>query len=157
MIQLCATRYSCIATLWVSVICFAAITLYVASQRVIPKVRLYFVIDSVWKLLGTHFFCALQFRSLRFSFHLNGEQHRLPSILFHEARNHITLHLQWTNFRQHFNVSEHASQSARYPHSNGLTSLATYAWRTRYFPPSLPPSWRVPVIHVTFEESVLHS
>jgi hypothetical protein len=32
---------------------FAAITLCVASQRVIPKVSLYFVIDSVRKLLDT--------------------------------------------------------------------------------------------------------
>jgi hypothetical protein len=30
---------------------FAAITLCVASQRVVPKVRVYFVIDSVRKLL----------------------------------------------------------------------------------------------------------
>jgi len=32
---------------------FAAITLCVASQRVIPKVNVYFVIDSVRKLLDT--------------------------------------------------------------------------------------------------------
>jgi hypothetical protein len=32
---------------------FAAIILYVASQRVIPKVSVYFVIDSVRKLLDT--------------------------------------------------------------------------------------------------------
>jgi hypothetical protein len=32
---------------------FAAITLCVASQRVIPKVRVYFAIDSVRKLLDT--------------------------------------------------------------------------------------------------------
>jgi hypothetical protein len=31
----------------------AAITLYVASQQVIPKVSIYFVIDSVRKLLDT--------------------------------------------------------------------------------------------------------
>jgi hypothetical protein len=47
MIQLCATRCSCIAILWVSLVNFAAITLYVASER------LYFVIDSVRKLLVT--------------------------------------------------------------------------------------------------------
>jgi hypothetical protein len=34
---------------------FAAITLYVASQRVVSKVRVYFVIDSVRKLLDTQF------------------------------------------------------------------------------------------------------
>jgi hypothetical protein len=32
---------------------FASITLCVASQRVIPKVRVYFFIDSVRKLLDT--------------------------------------------------------------------------------------------------------
>jgi hypothetical protein len=37
---------------------FAAITLYVASQRVIPKVSVYFVIDSVRKLLVTPSFCG---------------------------------------------------------------------------------------------------
>jgi hypothetical protein len=34
MVQLYATRYSCIAILWVSIVSFAAITLFVASQRV---------------------------------------------------------------------------------------------------------------------------
>jgi hypothetical protein len=33
---------------------FAAITLCVASQQAIPKVSVYFVIDSVSKLLVTH-------------------------------------------------------------------------------------------------------
>jgi serine/threonine protein kinase len=32
---------------------FAAITLCVASQQVIPKVSIYFFIDSIWKLLDT--------------------------------------------------------------------------------------------------------
>jgi len=32
---------------------FAAITLYVASQRVFIVVSIYFVIDSVWKLMYT--------------------------------------------------------------------------------------------------------
>jgi hypothetical protein len=51
MVQLSATRCSCIAILWVSLVSFAAITLYVASQRVFIVV--YFVIDSVRKLLDT--------------------------------------------------------------------------------------------------------
>jgi hypothetical protein len=34
-------------------VCFAAITLCVASQRVFIFVCVYFVIDSVWKLLVT--------------------------------------------------------------------------------------------------------
>jgi hypothetical protein len=53
MIQLCATRYSCIAILWVNLVSFAAITLHVASQRVLIVVSIYFVIDSVRKFLDT--------------------------------------------------------------------------------------------------------
>jgi hypothetical protein len=51
MVQLSATRYSCVAILWFSLVSFAAITLCVASQRVFIVV--YFVIDSVRKLLDT--------------------------------------------------------------------------------------------------------
>jgi hypothetical protein len=47
------TRCSCIAILWVSLVSCAAISLCVASQRVIPKVSVYFVIDWVRKLLDT--------------------------------------------------------------------------------------------------------
>jgi hypothetical protein len=53
MVQLSATRCSCVAISWVSIVSFFAITLSVASQRVIPKVSVYFVIDSVRKLLDT--------------------------------------------------------------------------------------------------------
>jgi hypothetical protein len=53
MVQLSATRYSCMAILWVSLVSFAAITLCVASQRVIPKVSIYFFINSFRKLLDT--------------------------------------------------------------------------------------------------------
>jgi hypothetical protein len=53
MVQLSATRCNCIAILWVSLVRFAAITLCVASQRAIPEVSVYFVIDSVWKILDT--------------------------------------------------------------------------------------------------------
>jgi hypothetical protein len=53
MVQLSATRCSCIAILRVSVVSFAAITLCVASQRMFIVVSVYFVIDSVWKLLDT--------------------------------------------------------------------------------------------------------
>jgi hypothetical protein len=51
MIQLSATRCSCIAILCITLVSFAAITLCVASQRVFVVV--YFVIDSVRKLLDT--------------------------------------------------------------------------------------------------------
>jgi hypothetical protein len=50
MVQLSATRCSCIAILWVSLVSFAAITLCVTSQRVLIVVSVYFVIDSVRKL-----------------------------------------------------------------------------------------------------------
>jgi hypothetical protein len=54
MVQFSATRCSCIAILWVSLLSFAAITLCVASQQVFIVVSVYFVIDSVRKLLNTH-------------------------------------------------------------------------------------------------------
>jgi hypothetical protein len=50
MVQLSATRYSCIAILSVSLVSFAATTHRVASQRVFIFV-VYFVIDSVRKHL----------------------------------------------------------------------------------------------------------
>jgi hypothetical protein len=53
MVQVSATRCSCIASLWVSLVSFAAIILRVASQRVIPKVSIHIFIDSVRKLLDT--------------------------------------------------------------------------------------------------------
>jgi hypothetical protein len=52
MVQLSATRCSCIAILWVSLVSFTSISLYVASQRVFIVV--YFVIASVRKLLDTN-------------------------------------------------------------------------------------------------------
>jgi hypothetical protein len=52
MVQLPATRCSCIAILWVSLVSFAATILRVASQRVFIVI-VYFVIDSVRKLLDT--------------------------------------------------------------------------------------------------------
>jgi hypothetical protein len=39
MVKLSATRYSCIAILWVILVSFAAISLCIASQRVIRKVK----------------------------------------------------------------------------------------------------------------------
>jgi hypothetical protein len=50
MVQLSATRCSCIAILWVCLVNFVAITICVASQRVFMVV--YFVIESVRKILG---------------------------------------------------------------------------------------------------------
>jgi hypothetical protein len=53
MVQLSATRCSCIAIFWVVLMSFATITLCVASQWVFIVVSIYFIINSVWKLLGT--------------------------------------------------------------------------------------------------------
>jgi hypothetical protein len=47
MVQLSASRCSCIAILRVSLVSFAAITLRVASQLVFIAVSVYFIIDSV--------------------------------------------------------------------------------------------------------------
>jgi hypothetical protein len=43
---------------------FAAVTLYVASQLVIPNVDVYFVIDSVRKLLDTPSYIQVRHRSV---------------------------------------------------------------------------------------------
>jgi hypothetical protein len=51
MVQLSATSCSCISILWVSIVSVAAITLYVTSHRVFFVVSVYFVTDSVRKLL----------------------------------------------------------------------------------------------------------
>jgi hypothetical protein len=73
MIHLSATRYSCIAILWVRLESFAAITLCVASQRVF--IVFYFVTDAVRKLMDipTYFLQCTGFhmsikRSLPFTF-----------------------------------------------------------------------------------------
>jgi hypothetical protein len=46
MIQLSATRCSCIAILWASLVSFAAITLCVAFQRVFIVVSVYFLMTQ---------------------------------------------------------------------------------------------------------------
>jgi hypothetical protein len=46
MVQLSATRCSCIAILWVSLVSFAATTLCVAFQRVFIVVSVYFVMKK---------------------------------------------------------------------------------------------------------------
>jgi hypothetical protein len=58
MVQLSATSCSLIAILWVSVVSFAATTLCVASQRLLIVVKVYFVVDSVRKLLDWHSYSA---------------------------------------------------------------------------------------------------
>jgi hypothetical protein len=59
------TRCSCIAILWVSLVSFIAITLCVASQRVFIVVSVYFVIDSVQKLLDTPSYLVNNYRNIK--------------------------------------------------------------------------------------------
>jgi hypothetical protein len=63
MVQPSVTKCSCIAILCVSLVSFAAITLCVASQQVFIVV-VYFVIDSVRKLLDIPSYKNLFFNSL---------------------------------------------------------------------------------------------
>jgi hypothetical protein len=51
MVQLSATRCKCTTILWVSPVSFATTTLCVASQQVFIVVSIYFITESVWKLL----------------------------------------------------------------------------------------------------------
>jgi hypothetical protein len=55
MVQLFATRCSYIVVLWVSQVSFTAMILCVASHQVfiIVVIVIYFIINSVWKLLDT--------------------------------------------------------------------------------------------------------
>jgi hypothetical protein len=61
VVQLSATRCSCITILWVSLVSFVAVTLCVASQRVFIVLSLYFVIDSVRKHLDTALYIPSSF------------------------------------------------------------------------------------------------
>jgi hypothetical protein len=60
MVQLSATRCSCISILSVSLVIFAAIMLCIVSQRVFI-VAVYFLIDSVRKLLDVPFYVCNYF------------------------------------------------------------------------------------------------
>jgi hypothetical protein len=57
MVQLSATRCSCIAILLVSLVSFATTTLGIAAQGVFIVVSIYFIIGSVRRLLDTPFVC----------------------------------------------------------------------------------------------------
>jgi hypothetical protein len=89
MAQLSASRCSCTTILWVSLVSFAAIILCVVSQRGFNFV--YFVIDSVQKLLDTPSYLParvqndnniiISYNSDNSAYHLLGR-----SIIRHEAR-----------------------------------------------------------------------
>jgi hypothetical protein len=64
MVELSATRYSRIVISWVSLVSFAAITLCVASQRVLIFLIVYFVIDSVRKIVYTPSYIQTTFKFL---------------------------------------------------------------------------------------------
>jgi hypothetical protein len=84
MVQLSATKCSCISILWVSLVSFDAITLCVASQRVFV-VSVYFVINSVQKLLNT------------FSYRLTSHSKRPTAIvlLFSKGEGKVVPVLHW--------------------------------------------------------------
>jgi hypothetical protein len=65
MVQFFASRCSCVAILWVSLVNFAAITLCVVSLQVFIVVSIYFIIYSVRKLFDTHLYLpTLQVKTL---------------------------------------------------------------------------------------------
>jgi hypothetical protein len=61
MVHLSATRCSCVAILWVRLVRFAAITLCVTFEWVFVIVSIYFIINSVWKLLDTPSYLCQQY------------------------------------------------------------------------------------------------
>jgi hypothetical protein len=87
MVQLSGTRRSCIAILWVSLVSFAAIILYVASQRVFIVVSVYFVINSVRKLFDSPSYviltswrkCLVLSFAVRITFRGREEEHQTAS------------------------------------------------------------------------------
>jgi hypothetical protein len=68
MVQPSATRCSCVAILWVSLVSFAAITLCVASQRVFI-VLVYFVMTQFGNFLDTPSY-TLDFERLSCTLHV---------------------------------------------------------------------------------------
>jgi hypothetical protein len=64
MVQLSATRCICIAILWVIVVSFTAIT-FCAASRVLIVVSIYFVIDSVRKLMDTPSYISSTYTSIQ--------------------------------------------------------------------------------------------
>jgi hypothetical protein len=70
MIQLSATRCSCIAILQVSLVSFASITLFVSSQRAL--IFVHFVIDSARKLLDipSYIIRVIKSRGMRWAGHV---------------------------------------------------------------------------------------
>jgi hypothetical protein len=72
MVQLPATTCSCIAILWVSLVSFVAITLCVASQRMFIVDVVYFVIDSVRKLLDTPSYLGKHMDKFTFTYEKQG-------------------------------------------------------------------------------------
>jgi hypothetical protein len=97
MVQLSATRCSCIVILWVSLVSFAAITLCVTSQWVFV---VYFVIDSVQKLLDTpsysHLLHVLHVLSVQSSWFNH------PNNIWQNVHVMQLLILQWSPTSHHF-------------------------------------------------------
>jgi hypothetical protein len=91
MVQLPATKCSCIAILWVSLGSFTAITLCVASQQVIQTVSVYFVMDSVRKLLDTPSYAAhTTWRCVCTCHHTNSKDKIQHSLVTNIAQKYFT-------------------------------------------------------------------
>jgi len=89
MVQLSASRCSCIATLWVGVVGFVAITLCIASQRVfvvvvVVVVVAYFLIESVRKLLVTPSY-VLQLKIYKFQ-KVRGDCHPITALFLRHCK-----------------------------------------------------------------------
>jgi hypothetical protein len=94
MVKLSAITCSFIAISWVSLVSFAFITLCIASQRVIPKVSMYFFIDSVRKVLDTPSYYG---QIYRFVFHCSvpaNKMERLGKIVKSKSFQAFTAMLQ---------------------------------------------------------------
>jgi hypothetical protein len=107
MVQLSATRCSCSAILWVSLVSFAATTLCVASQRVFIVVGVYFVIDSVRKLLDTPSCICSAFISV--GIHRAELALCMPYIQIHGSEMHYSYSVTGTADHAHIFVSRHVS------------------------------------------------
>jgi hypothetical protein len=112
MVQLSATRCSCIAISRVSLVSFVAITPYVASQRAIPKVSVYFFTDSVRKLLDTtpyviksDIFISLYYCHMKCSWYI--VFYISAAVIQQIAFNHFTLQLQVLTL---FSVSRYSQE-----------------------------------------------
>jgi hypothetical protein len=130
MVQLSATSCSSIAILWVSLVSFAAITICVASQGMFVVIVVYFVIDSVQKLLDTTSYVHPRrvlslFLSILTIFFLHT---RCCSVHFHVNANHRPSYYRTAAVQHQFMWDIFLR-----PVSKQLQSLASYPSAQTYF------------------------